>query len=149
MAEEAGLFWRRRKATAPELVAEETETIEHSAQKTRESVFGRVSGSFRRAVIDEATWEELEELLVQSDMGPNLAFKLVEQAREMVEGEELKTPVEAETALRKQLVDSLGSEQPMLLEDLPGRVVVRHGGRQRIGEDHDLGKARGIPQTSR
>jgi fused signal recognition particle receptor len=116
------MFWRRRKR--PELVVEEAATIQHSAQKTRESVFGRVSALFRRAVIDEATWEELAELLVQSDMGPALAFRLVEQAREMVEGEELKTPVEAETALRKQLVDSLGSQEPMLLEDLPGRTVV-------------------------
>jgi fused signal recognition particle receptor len=118
------LFWRRRKAPTTELQAEEAEAIQHSAQKTRESVFGRVSSLFRRPVIDEAAWEELAELLIESDMGPALAFKLVEQAREMVEGEALQTPVEAETALRKQLVESLGSQEPMLLEDLPGRVVV-------------------------
>jgi fused signal recognition particle receptor len=118
------MFWRRRKAVAPELQAEEYAAIRHSVEKTRESVFGRVSQLFRRPVIDEATWEELAELLVESDMGPGLAFRLVGRAREMVEGEALQTPVEAETALRKQLVDSLGSQDPMLLEDLPGRVVV-------------------------
>lgn len=83
-----------------------------------------MSSLFRRPVIDEVTWEELAELLVESDMGPALAFRLVERAREMVEGEELKTPVEAETALRRQLVESLGSQEPMLLEDLPERVVL-------------------------
>ena len=118
------MFWRRRKAPTPELVAEETQAIEHSAQKTRDSVFGRISALFRKPVIDEETWETLAELLVQSDMGPELAFRLVDQARDMVEGEAMKTPVEAETALRKQLVDSLGVQEPMLLEDLPGRVVV-------------------------
>ena len=106
------MFWRRRKSSAEvPLTAEEVQTIEEGARKTREGVFGRVSALFRRPVIDEETWEELAELLIESDMGPNLAFQLVENARSIVEGEELKNPVEAETALRLQLVESLGSQE--------------------------------------
>lgn len=118
------MFWRRKKPISPEQEAAEAAAIEHVAQNTRESVFGRVSSLFRRPVIDEATWEELTELLIESDMGPALAFRLVERARELVEGETMQTPVEAETALRRQLVESLGSQDPVLLEDVPGRVVV-------------------------
>lgn len=118
------MFWRRRKAETPQQREAETAVVAHSVEKTREKVFGRVSSLFRRPVIDEATWEELAELLIESDMGPALAFRLVENARGLVEGEELRTPVEAETSLRTQLVQSLGSREPMLLEDLPGRAVV-------------------------
>jgi fused signal recognition particle receptor len=118
------MFWRRRRNVTPQQEAAEAEAIEHVAQKTRETVFGRVSLLFRRPIIDEATWEELTELLIESDMGPALAFRLVARARELVEGDTLQTPVEAETALRRQLVESLGSQEPALLEDLPGRVVV-------------------------
>lgn len=137
------LFWRRRRSTTPELMNEEAVALEHSAQKTRESVFGSVSSLFRRPVIDEATWDELAELLVESDMGPSLAFRLVEQAREMVEGEDSKTPVEAETALRKQLVHTLGAEEPALLEDLPGRVVVHMVGVNGSGKTTSSAKLAG------
>ncbi len=119
------MFWRRRKSSAEvPLTVEEVQTIEEGARKTREGVFGRVSALFRQPVIDEETWEQLAELLVESDMGPNLAFRLVENARSIVEGEELRTPVEAETALRQQLVESLGSQEYDLLEDIPERVIV-------------------------
>lgn len=125
MSRGVSVFWRRRRgATEVDLTADEARSIEHGVEKTRETVFGRVSNLFRRPVMDEATWEELTELLVESDMGPTLAFRLVEQARDMVQGEALQTPIEAETALRKQLVESLGAEEPALIEDLPGRVVV-------------------------
>ena len=119
------MFWRRKKsgAEAP-LTAEEAQAIEQGARKTRESVFGRVSALFRQPVIDDSTWDQLAELLVESDMGPSLAFRLVDNAREMVQGEQMRTPVEAETALRTQLVDSLGSEDYALLEDIEGRVVI-------------------------
>jgi len=118
------VFWRRNRAVAVPLQSEEAEALERSVEKTRESVFGRVSQLFRRPVLDESTWDELTQLLMESDIGPSRAFRLVEHAREMVEGETLKTPVEAETALRRQLVESLGAAEPMLLEDQPGRLAV-------------------------
>jgi fused signal recognition particle receptor len=119
------VFWRRRTKTADQALAvAEARSIEEGVRKTRESVFGHIASLFRQPVIDEATWEQLEELLIASDMGPNLALRLVDAAREMVEGEELRTPVEAETALRRQLVNSLGSEEHPLVEDLPRLTVV-------------------------
>ena len=65
------MFWRRRKSSAEvPLTVEEVQTIEEGARKTREGVFGRVSALFRQPVIDEETWDQLAELLVESDMGP-------------------------------------------------------------------------------
>ncbi len=119
------MFWRRKKSTGESsLTPEETQALEQGVKRTKDSVFGRVSALFQRPIIDESTWEELAELLVESDMGPGLAFQLVDNARELVQGEEMRTPVEAETALRKQLVDSLGSQEYDLLEDIPNRLVL-------------------------
>jgi fused signal recognition particle receptor len=117
------VFWRRRRKE-DSLSLYEQAALATGVQKTREGVFGKISGLFHQAVIDEDTWDQLLELLIASDMGPALAMRLVDRARELIESEELRTPVEAETALRKQLVESLGSADFERLEDLQGRVVV-------------------------
>ncbi|HEX6506431.1 MAG TPA: signal recognition particle-docking protein FtsY, partial [Chloroflexota bacterium] len=117
-----------RRRSAQEATDEEREQIEGAVQKTREGVFGRISELFRESVITDDTWEELEDLLIQADVGPATALKLVEQARKDVEREELKTSVEAETALRRQMVEILGSDEHEPLENMsPGTIVLMVG----------------------
>jgi fused signal recognition particle receptor len=66
----------------------------------------------------------LEELLIQADVGPSTAVTLVENARKEVEREEYRTAVEAETAVRRQMVEILGSEDHEPLETMPAGTVV-------------------------
>lgn len=120
------LFARREKAepATPESAVAEQEQLDQAVQKTREGVFNRISGLFRQPVITEETWEELEDLLIQADVGPVTALRLVEGARKEVEREELKTPVEAETAVRRQMVQILGQDDHQPLETLPQGAIV-------------------------
>lgn len=118
------IFSRRRSRAEDEVRTEEQEQMDEAVAKTREGVFGRIGDLFRQPVITEETWEELEDLLIQADVGPVTAVHLVERARKEVEREELKTPVEAETAVRRQMVDVLGSDDHVPLEDLPAGSVV-------------------------
>src|SRR5919202_3269319 len=97
------LFARRSRTEEPR--TEDQEQIEQAVEKTRQGKFSRISDLFRQPIITEETWEELEGLLVQADVGPVTAMTLVESARREVEREELKTPVEAETAVRRQMVE--------------------------------------------
>ena len=113
----------RRRGT-PEVTEEEREQIDHAVQKTKDGVFNRISDLFRESIITEDTWEELEELLIQADVGPVTASSLVESARKDVEREELMTSVEAETALRRHMVEVLGSDEHDPLEDMPTGTVV-------------------------
>ena len=114
----------RRQTQTQEVTPEDREHIDQGVQKTREGVFNRISGLFRQPVITEETWEELEDLLIQADVGPVTAVQLVEGARKEVEREELKTPVEAETAIRRQMVAVLGQDEPPQLETMPAGTVV-------------------------
>jgi fused signal recognition particle receptor len=114
------LFRRQPKVTEPE----QQQQIEEAVEKTRQGVFGRISDLFREQVITEETWEMLEEFLIQSDVGPVTAMTLVERARKQVEKEELQTPVEAETAVRRQMVEILGDGEFVPLEEMPDGTIV-------------------------
>src|SRR5438270_11692719 len=108
--------------------AEERQQLEDAVEKTREGTFGRISDLFRQQIITDDTWDELEDLLIQADVGPVTALTLVERARKQVERDELKTPVEAETAVRSQMVDILGQEEREALETVPDGTTVLSAG---------------------
>jgi fused signal recognition particle receptor len=112
----------RRVAGAPK--TEEQEQIDQAVVRTREGNFGRIAALFREAIVTDETWEELEDLLVQADVGPATAMTLVGNARREVDGLETRTAVEAETALRRQMVEVLGNEPPQLLHDMPSGTIV-------------------------
>lgn len=102
----------------------EQEQLDQAVQKTREGSFGRISSLFRQEIITDETWEELEELLIRADVGPVTAMSLVQGARERVEREERRTPVEAETAVRLQMVETLGADEHTPLEQMPAGTIV-------------------------
>lgn len=75
-----------------------------SLTKTRESFFGRISSLLRGDRITDETWEELEMLLIQADVGVNTTMKIVDELREMVADGLAKTPDQVEKLLKEQLV---------------------------------------------
>jgi fused signal recognition particle receptor len=77
-------------------------------QKTREGVFARVTGLFARQVIDDALWEELEELLIRADIGVDISLEIVQQLQVTVAREHLTLARDLEAALRERLLDLLG-----------------------------------------
>lgn len=115
-------IFRRRDRSEP--LTEEQEQIDHAVQKTREGSFGRIAGLFREQVITDETWDELEELLIQADVGPQTALALVAGARKEVEQGETRTAVEAETAVRRQMVNVLGNDEHEPLESMPTGTIV-------------------------
>lgn len=114
-------LFRRREAT---ITPEEQVQLDQSVEKTKQGAFGRIGELFRQQVITDETWDELEELLIQADVGPVTAMTLVENARKQVAREELKTPVEAETAVRRQMVEILGQDDHTPLEDMPDGTII-------------------------
>jgi fused signal recognition particle receptor len=77
-------------------------------QKTREGVFARVTSLFAHQVIDDALWEELEELLIRADIGVDISLDIVQQLQTTVAREHLTLARDLEAALRDQLLDLLG-----------------------------------------
>lgn len=66
------------------------EKVEQSLTRTRRSYFGRIRGLLARGEVNEALWQELEELLIQADVGVETTVALIERLREGVDKEGLR-----------------------------------------------------------
>jgi fused signal recognition particle receptor len=91
--------------------------IRDSLTKTRRSFFGQITGLLGGGDITEETWEELEALLVQADLGVNTTMTLVDRLRERVaRGEARKTEV-LHSLLKEELLALLGNGSPMTIDE--------------------------------
>lgn len=88
--------------------------------KTRNSFFGRISQMMGATEIDEETWEDIEALLIQADLGAATTMDVVETVRERVQTEGVVTAEGAQEVLKQTLRDLL-SAPPEL--DLEGRIL--------------------------
>lgn len=59
-------------------------SLRDSLKKTRQSVFGQIVNALGAGDIDEETWEDLEALLIQADMGVDTTLFLVDRLQERV-----------------------------------------------------------------
>ena len=92
-------------------------SLQSSLTKTRRSFFGRIAGLFQAAEITEDTWEELEMLLIQADVGIKTTLPLVEYLRERVNALGLVRPEQVQDLLKERLVEILNDVQRPYLSE--------------------------------
>lgn len=78
-------------------------SIRDSLARTRRSVFGQIAGLLGASDIDDDTWDDLEALLIQADLGVDTTLKIVERLRARVQREGI---IRAD-ALREALCEEL------------------------------------------
>ena len=81
--------------------------ISKSLSRTRQGFFGRIANLLGPSDITEETWEELEALLIQGDVGVNTTGRLVENLRDRARRGELRYTDAAQEALKEELVGLL------------------------------------------
>ena len=81
--------------------------IQRSLSKSRASFFGQIVGLLRGGNISDDTWEDLEELLIQADVGVETTVGLVEQVRERVTRQGIGKSGEVEALFRSELTAML------------------------------------------
>jgi len=91
--------------------------IKDSLTRTRQSFFGRVAGLFGANEVTEELWEELEELLIQADVGVNTTVELVERLRERVAKERVRDARAVEGMLKEELIATLDSGPPLRINE--------------------------------
>jgi fused signal recognition particle receptor len=74
--------------------------------------------------IDEALWEELEELLIAADLGAAMAADFVNRGREEVMYGTVTRAAELRPVLRRFLVETLGAPRPLALDARPSVVLM-------------------------
>lgn len=95
-------------------MAERSKGLQESLTKTKRSFFDRITGLFREERLTDETWEELEALLLQADVGVKTTMALVEKVRAQVKPS--TTPAQAQELLRAELLSVLTAVQRPYLE---------------------------------
>ena len=95
--------------------------ISASLTKTRQGFFGQVMRLLGTADITDQMWEELEDLLIQADVGVETTIELVERLRARVESERVRKSDAVRHMLRDELVALLPTDVPR--NDLVERML--------------------------
>lgn len=91
--------------------------IRDSLTKTRRSFFGQISSLLGGGAITEETWEDLEALLVQADVGVNTTIKIVDSLREQVARGKARNTEDLQDLLKQELLALLGDPPPMKIDE--------------------------------
>ena len=76
-------------------------------QPSRERWFGRILGVLRSSRLDDSVWEELEEILISSDVGVDGSLRIIEELKTRVKEEKLEDPDQVFQILKESLVRDL------------------------------------------
>ncbi len=95
-----------------------------SLKKTRDNIFGSLSEMIKTSDITDEMYEQLEEQLIMSDTGADIAVKLVDKLYEHVNENKLKTGEEALNALKTIIKEHLEAKQPMQIASKPAVILV-------------------------
>lgn len=115
-------------------------TIRESLSRTRRSVFGQIVNVLGMGEITEETWEDLEALLLQADVGVPTTLDLIEAMRQRVEQEGLYQAEQLVPALKAELRAILGDPPPFELEQPRQLTVVMVVGVNGSGKTTTIGK---------
>lgn len=89
--------------------------LKSGLSKTRDGFINQVSSLFASyGRIDDELFEELEEILIQADVGVRTTIQLVEELKERVEEEGIKEPEKLNELFREQLTELLKAEYTRL-----------------------------------
>ena len=92
--------------------------------KTSKTTFGRIAGMLGATEIDQETWEELEALLIQADLGVETASSIVESLKNAVHEQGLTRSDEVFEAMRVELLRRLETPPAPAWPGRPSVVLV-------------------------
>lgn len=93
--------------------------------KTRNALMGGIESVMRSFVkIDEDFLEELEEILITSDVGVGASEEIIEELRERIRDDRIKTRDDTMQALREIITGMIGESEPLKLDTSPSVILV-------------------------
>lgn len=99
--------------------------LKQSLTKTRGNLVDKIEGLLTgRKSIDERLYEELEEILIQADVGVDTSVRLIAELRAQVKECRVKEPAQLKTILQEIVQAALGEEQNPLNKGGPPIVIL-------------------------
>ena len=137
-----GLFDRLFKKNQAEKTDAEAlnKELNDGLSKTRRGFMEKVFGVLSGKEIDDDLYDELEEALIQGDVGVNTALDLVERLREREKRDHLKTSADLQEAFADELVQLLGEEEEPLKLEPDTLNIILFVGVNGVGKTTTIGK---------
>jgi fused signal recognition particle receptor len=109
------------------------------AERTPWSLSGALRGMFAKKTIDEQTWEDLEDALIQADFGPDVTDAVVSELRAKVDRYKTTDPADLQRMLREGIEERLSKlDSTLTLSERPAVVLVV--GVNGVGKTTTIGK---------
>ena len=114
--------------------------LRESLRRTRRSVFGQIVNVLGTGEIDDETWEDLEALLLQADMGVPTTLALVETMQQQVRDEGIYRADELLATMKQAMLALLVDPPEFALEQPRQLTVVLVVGVNGAGKTTTIGK---------
>lgn len=115
------------------------EKLKQGLSKTKQAVFGKIDALFKHFVhVDEELFEELEEVLIEADIGVDTTEELLEYLRNWVKETKQKDAESVKRELYRMLTEMLGEREPLKLQTKPSVILVI--GVNGVGKTTSIGK---------
>ena len=115
------------------------EKLKAGLSKTKKALFGGIEDIFKRfRRVDEELFDELEELLITSDVGVETTEELLDALRERVKKEKIREPEEIKKILYAELRAMIGEGDGLHLSTKPSVILVI--GVNGVGKTTSIGK---------
>ena len=99
--------------------------LKSGLSKTKNAIFGQIDEVLKAFVkVDEDLLDELEELLIMSDVGVNATEEIMEQLRDEVKSGRLKEKEQVTDALKSILESMIGEGEELDLSTTPSVILV-------------------------
>lgn len=98
------------------------QATEQAVKASRERWFGRIANLLHSSRLDDSVWDEIEEILISSDVGVETSLRIIQRLKQQVRQERLESPEAVTEALKQALAEDLApdadgaSAHPELLE---------------------------------
>ncbi len=85
--------------------------LKNGLSKTRTKIVNTINETVtRKAVLDDKTLDEIEEILITSDIGFDTSEKIIESARERLHGEKDRSKINILETVKKELIQVLNTD---------------------------------------
>ena len=99
--------------------------LKEGLKKTKEAIFGQVNNIFKNFVkVDEEMLEELEEVLIASDVGVTVTEEIIEKLRDAIKEKRITEPEDARLELISILSEVIGENEGLVLNTKPAVIFV-------------------------
>jgi len=123
---------------------QDLEHTQDAVKPSRERWFGRILNVLRSSKLDDALWEELEEILISSDVGVDTSLRIIEELKVTVREKHLESGEQVFESLKEFLVAGMEPENPESVwadeTEVSGPYVILMVGINGVGKTTSIAK---------